>query len=149
MKSVIVCKTREEKFQIPWILILGDKNALPSSYRFPKEQVLSGPKRLDDSLRRPLSQGSKGKPSVVLCSIQTMCKQSVAGQVNNFLATCPYTFNQVNSLALNKNGITIIYNLFMITDLHHRESLSINESKLFEFKPRIFCVLLQNLQFTK
>ena len=61
MKSVIVFKTCEEKSQIPWILILGDESTLPSSYLFRKEQVLSGPERMADFLRRPLSQGSKGK----------------------------------------------------------------------------------------
>jgi hypothetical protein len=68
MKLVIVFKNREEKSQILWILILGDESVLPSSSLFTKEQVLSGPKSLADSLRRPLPQGSKGKPSIVLCT---------------------------------------------------------------------------------
>lgn len=66
MKSVIGFKTREEKSQIPRILILGDESALLSSYLFPKEQELLGPERLAESLRHPLSQGSKGKSSVFL-----------------------------------------------------------------------------------
>jgi len=42
----------------------------------------------------------------------------------------------------------------MITDLHHKESLIINESNLFQVRPRIyyadnFRVLLQTIQFTK
>jgi len=85
MKSVIVFKTREEKSQIPWILILGDESALTSSYLFPKQQVLSGPERLADCLRCPLSQGSKGTSSVVLCTNKIKCTLAVAGQVNYFL----------------------------------------------------------------
>jgi hypothetical protein len=52
------------------------------------------------------------------------------------------------------NGLINIFNLFMIMYLHHKESLSINESNLFEVKPRIyyadnFHVLPQTLQFAK